>query len=148
VVTRIRSTQGSFQLPDSPPEPGISSIPDGEVALLFQAYSNTVRFCDMNTTPHTKESNVDNCLQLSLNNEDRSATSKPLWQWIIYHQGYRAGFLALNVPFKDLDLEKQDDLSPVAVSRMRFPAWRDGGSTAPSVLLHLRGSSGTNRNGS
>lgn len=75
----------------------------------------------MNTTPHVKESGVEHYLQLGLNDRGRSATYRPSWQRIIYHQGYRAGFLFLNIPFEDLDISKVDNLSLVALSRDEIP---------------------------
>lgn len=110
-----------FNYPIALPNQEIISLPDSEGALRFQAYANRVLFCDMKTTPHIKESRVEKFLQLGLNDEDRSANYRRSWQRIIYHQGYRAGFLVLNIPFEDLDLEKQDDLSMVAVSRDEIP---------------------------
>jgi Heterokaryon incompatibility protein (HET) len=110
-----------FNYPIPLPNQEIISIPDSEGALRFQAYSNKVRFCDMNRTPHIKQSSIENHLQLGLNDEEKSGTYRPPWQRIIYHQGYRAGFLVLNMSFEDLDLEKQEDLSLVAVSRDEIP---------------------------
>jgi hypothetical protein len=75
----------------------------------------------MSTTPHVKESGVENYLQPGLNGIGRSAIYRPSWQRIIEHQGYNAGFLVLNIPFVDLDLSKQDDLSLIALSRDEIP---------------------------
>ncbi|KAE9372668.1 HET-domain-containing protein [Stipitochalara longipes BDJ] len=110
-----------FNYPIPLPDQEIISLPDSEGALRFQAYANKVRFCDINTTPHIKESSIENFLQLGLNDERRSANYRPPWQRIVYHQGYRAGFLVLNIPFEDLDLDKQDELSLVAMSRDEVP---------------------------
>jgi hypothetical protein len=110
-----------FNYPIPLPNQEVMSLPDSEGALRFQAYCNKIRFCDMNTTPHVKETGVEKYLQLGLNDRGRSATYRPSWQRIIYHQGYRAGFLFLNIPFEDLNLSKQDDLSLVALSRDEIP---------------------------
>jgi hypothetical protein len=109
-----------FNYPIPLPNQQITSLPDTEGALRFQAYANKVRFCDMNTTPHMKESSIENFLQLGLNDEGRSATYRPSWQKIIYHQGYRAGFLVLNIPFEDLDLS-ENGFSLIAISRDEIP---------------------------
>jgi hypothetical protein len=110
-----------FNYPIPLPNQENISLPDSEGALRFQAYATKVRFCDMQTTPHIKESNIENFLQLGLNDERKSATYRPPWQRIIYHQGYRAGFLVLNISFEDLDLDKEDELSLVAMSRDEVP---------------------------
>ena len=103
------------------PNQEVISLPNREGALRFQAYANKVRFCDMDTTPHIKESSIEHFLQLGVNDERRSANYRPPWQRIIYHQGYRAGFLVLNIPFDDLNLDKQNDLTLVAMSRDEVP---------------------------
>jgi Heterokaryon incompatibility protein (HET) len=110
-----------FNYPIPLPNQQLHSLSDTAGALHFQAYSNKVRFCDMNNTPHVKESSVENYLQLGLHDENRSATHRPPWQRIIYHQGYRAGFLCLNISFDDLDLSKHEELILVAVSRDEIP---------------------------
>ncbi|PLB50091.1 HET-domain-containing protein [Aspergillus steynii IBT 23096] len=72
--------------------------------LQFLAYSASVRFCNMSELPFVQKPGQEAYLQLGLEDESRSANDRPSWQRIIYHQGYRAGFLMLNIPFDEIDL--------------------------------------------
>jgi hypothetical protein len=110
-----------FNYPIPLPGQGIFEIPDCEGALRFQAYSNQVQFCDMRTTEHVSQAGHQQFLQIGLEDESRSATFRPPWQRIIYHQGYRAGFLMLNIPFEEIDTENQGELVLVAMSRDEIP---------------------------
>ncbi|KAK3347107.1 heterokaryon incompatibility protein-domain-containing protein [Lasiosphaeria hispida] len=73
-------------------------------AIFFVARSVPARFVDMSSTPHNPAPRVDPFLQIGIK---ETTTSRPTrlrpWDHIIYHQGYRAGILSLNVPFSSLD---------------------------------------------
>jgi hypothetical protein len=91
--------------------------PSADGTLYFGARAAAVRFCDMPNTEFIQESLQDEFLQIGLNDEAQSANYRRPWQHIIYHQGYRAGFLSLNVPFSEIDLAEQDDYQLLAMSR-------------------------------
>jgi hypothetical protein len=110
-----------FNYPIPLPDQDVIVIPNKEGLLRFKAHSNEVRFCDMRTTEFVQQPGVENFLQIGLGDENRSANYRPPWQRIIYHQGYRAGFLVLNIPFEHIDLEAQDEYSLVAMSRDELP---------------------------
>ena len=110
-----------FNYPVPLPDQELMVIPDEAGVIRFQAHTNKVRFCDMRTTDFVQQFGVDQFLQIGLGDEDRSANYRPPWQRIIYHQGYRAGFLMLNIPFDDVDLEDQEGYSLVAMSRDELP---------------------------
>ena len=80
-----------------PGEPLLDRV--GEDGLLyFVARAVPARFCDDPAATFTQEPLADAFLQIGLRDEHRSANARRPWQHIIYHQGYRAGFLSLNVP--------------------------------------------------
>lgn len=73
----------------------IDDRPDTNGVLLFKAHVVPIILCDMEETPSKMEVE-DRFLQLGINDESRSANHRLAWQRIVYHQGYRAGFLTLN----------------------------------------------------
>ncbi|KAJ4269789.1 hypothetical protein NW762_001458 [Fusarium torreyae] len=106
----------------------IFELPSDDGTLYFRAKTVSARFCDVTTTKHLASPIQDDFLQIGLNDEDRSANNRRPWQRIVYHQGYRAGSLSLNVPIEELNLgsnsadsEQSDDSQEryflVAVSR-------------------------------
>ena len=104
-----------------PGEPIPSRVGDNGI-LCFAAKTTDARFCDMTTTTFIKEELKESFLQIGLNDEDRSANRRRPWQHIIYHQGYRAGFLSLNLDRAELDLTAEDaHYKLVAVSRDSLP---------------------------
>jgi len=78
-------------------------------AIIFVARSVPVRFVDIATTPHNPASRVDPFLQIGINNITTQPTRLRPWEHVIYHQGYRAGFLSLNVPVPSLDTTLSDE---------------------------------------
>ncbi|KXX74204.1 Heterokaryon incompatibility protein 6, OR allele [Madurella mycetomatis] len=111
-----------FNYPISLPSEEIPELPLENNLLAFIARSVPVRFCDMAVEGHVKEAMQHDYLQVGLNDEKRSANYRPPWRRIIYHQGYRAGFLSLNVPFEEIDPHAEDLYSLVAVSRDSLPS--------------------------
>lgn len=73
--------------------PDMYSKPNG--VLFFKAHAVPIITCDMKETPFKKKIE-DRFLQIGINDESCSANYRPPWQRIVYHQGYRAGFLTLN----------------------------------------------------
>lgn len=73
--------------------PDLNAEPNG--VLLFKAHVVPIIACDMKESPF-KMKIEDRFLQIGINDESRSANYRPPWQRIVYHQGYRAGFLTLN----------------------------------------------------
>lgn len=73
--------------------PDMNALPNG--VLLFKAHAVPIVACDMKETPF-KKTIEDRFFQIGINDESRSANYRPPWQRIVYHQGYRAGFLTLN----------------------------------------------------
>ncbi|KAG6358334.1 hypothetical protein INS49_014218 [Diaporthe citri] len=71
------------------PEAGPNGI------IFFKAHVVPVVPYDMEE--HSFKMKVeDRFLQIGFNDESRSSDSRPAWQRIVYHQGYRAGFITLN----------------------------------------------------
>lgn len=86
-----------FTYPVDLPGDIIEDRPDINNVLLFNTHVVPIIPCDMNETSF-KVKVEDRFLQLGINDESRSANRRPAFQRIIYHQGYRAGFLTLNNP--------------------------------------------------
>ncbi|ETS78056.1 hypothetical protein PFICI_10118 [Pestalotiopsis fici W106-1] len=93
-----------FTYPVALPGQDIADLPDMNDVLLFHAHVVPIVPCDMEKTA-SKMKLEDQFMQLGINDESRSANYRPAWQRIVYHQGYRAGFLILN----DEDLPAVDD---------------------------------------
>ena len=83
----------------------------------------------MTTTAPNPAPRVETFLQIGLNDTARSIGRRP-WEHIIYHQGYRAGYLSLNVPLSSLlgsrpddedDDEEEDKYQLIAMSRDTIP---------------------------
>ena len=91
--------------------------PDG--AIFFVARSVPAHFVDISTTPHNPAPGVNPFLQIGIN--DSSRTRRP-WEHVIYHQGYRAGFLSLNVPLSSVDTATDGKYAFVAMSRDTIPS--------------------------
>ncbi|KAI7779905.1 heterokaryon incompatibility protein (HET) domain-containing protein [Diaporthe eres] len=73
--------------------PDMNAVPNG--VLRFMARVVPIIPCDMKETTF-KMKIEDRFFQLGINDESRSSNYRPPWQRIVYHQGYRAGFLTLN----------------------------------------------------
>lgn len=73
--------------------PDMYAVPKG--VLLFKAHAVPIITCDMKEKPFKKKIE-DRFFQIGINDESCSANYRPPWQRIVYHQGYRAGFLTLN----------------------------------------------------
>lgn len=94
-------------------------LPDG--TLPFTARSVEARFTDMSTTAHKSMPVEDEFLQIGLNDAGKygSGSRRP-WEFAVYHQGYRAGFLSLNVPLSSID-RASASYRLVAMSRDMVP---------------------------
>ncbi|KAF5673849.1 hypothetical protein FHETE_3236 [Fusarium heterosporum] len=90
--------------PMSLPGESIVELPSKDSTLYFRAKAVPARLCDKPATAHQASPIQDNFLQIGLNDEDCSANARKPWQRILYHQGYRAGSLTLNVPLQDLNI--------------------------------------------
>lgn len=88
----------SFTYPITLPGKPIEPRPDKEGKLFFLSHAVPVVVCDMKAPAPFKPKIEDEFLQIGVGDEHMSANYRPPWQRIIYHQGYRAGFLKLNVP--------------------------------------------------
>lgn len=93
-----------FNYPVNLPEQDIHDRPDENGVIVFLAHVVPVISCDMEDTP-SKMRLEDRFLQIGTNDESRSSNYRPPWQRIVYHQGYRAGFLTLNTD----NLPNEDD---------------------------------------
>jgi hypothetical protein len=110
-----------FSYPISLPGQEITERPLDDDLLAFMARVVPVRFCDIIVEGHVQEALQHDYLQIGVNDEKRSANYRPPWRRIIYHQGYRAGFLSLNVPFEEIEFDAGDRYSLVAMSRDSLP---------------------------
>lgn len=99
-----------------PGEPLPSLVRKNDDALQFLALTAPARFQDMSQRSCVREPGRETHLEIGLGDEGASANERPCWQRIIYHQGYRAGYLFLNIPFAELDLQSRA-YRLVAVSR-------------------------------
>ncbi|KAK0649135.1 heterokaryon incompatibility protein-domain-containing protein, partial [Cercophora newfieldiana] len=78
--------------------------------IFFLGRHVPVRFVDIANTPHNPAPRVDPFLQINIRNIPKYGITRfRPWERVIYHQGYRAGFLSLNVPFSSLDISDSDD---------------------------------------
>jgi hypothetical protein len=84
-----------FDYPIHLPDEVIEDRPGKDGTLKFQAYAVHAKLCDMADTPHTQEPFQERHLQIG-RGEDMAK------QRTIYHQGYRAGVLSLNVTDEDI----------------------------------------------
>ncbi|KAK2616487.1 hypothetical protein QQS21_000529 [Conoideocrella luteorostrata] len=98
------------------PDEELPNLVQKDDTLRFLAFSASVRFCNMSQSRFVQEPGREPYLQVGLNDESASANERPPWQRIIYHQGYRAGYLMLNVPFDEID-ESAICYKLVAISR-------------------------------
>ncbi|KAK4184347.1 heterokaryon incompatibility protein 6, OR allele [Podospora australis] len=112
-----------FSYPISLPDQKICTRPLGSNfdTLAFVARTAPVRFVDIIAEGHVQEPLQHRYIQLGINDADRSANFRPDWKRIIYHQGYRAGFLSLNIPFADIDVSSHDKYFLVAMSMDELP---------------------------
>lgn len=84
-----------FNYPVDLPGQTIHDRPDMNGVLVLNVHAVPIIPCDMEKSTF-KMKVEDRFLQLGINDESRSANYRPGWQRIVYHQGYRAGFLTLN----------------------------------------------------
>jgi hypothetical protein len=111
----------NFSYPICLPNQRIVELPDADGTLYFKAHSVPVQFCDMNATPFVQEPRQQSFIQIGLGDEERSVNFRPSWKRILYHKGYRAGFLTLHAPLEDMDLSSPEQYILVAVSRDARP---------------------------
>ncbi|RSL96202.1 hypothetical protein CDV31_013583 [Fusarium ambrosium] len=115
--------------PISLPGQHIIDLPSKDGTLHLEGRVTPARFCDMGKSETIQTPLTDRFLQIGLNDGERSANDRRPWQHIVYHQGYRAGLLSLNVLYEDLDLnfgqtEEQNTREGyfiVAISRDNLP---------------------------
>lgn len=87
------------------PREKVLDLPSADGSLYFQALATIARFRDMTKIEAVRTPIQDEYLQVGLNDEGWSASKRRPWQRVLYHQGYRAGVIHLNVPLNELDLE-------------------------------------------
>ncbi|KAH7483573.1 hypothetical protein FOMA001_g5958 [Fusarium oxysporum f. sp. matthiolae] len=117
-----------FEFPMDLPDEPIVELPF-EDTLYFRAKAVSVRLCDKPSESYLASPIQDNFIQIGVNDEDRSANNRRPWQRILYHQGYRAGSLSLNVSLEHLNIPstaEEVQNSPVkyilvAISRDSLP---------------------------
>ncbi|KAJ9424261.1 heterokaryon incompatibility protein-domain-containing protein [Fusarium oxysporum] len=117
-----------FEFPINLPDEPIVELPF-EDTLYFRAKAVSVRLCDKPSESYLASPIQDNFIQIGVNDEDRSANNRRPWQRILYHQGYRAGSLSLNVSLEHLNIPstaEEVQNSPVkyilvAISRDSLP---------------------------
>ncbi|KAK4443317.1 heterokaryon incompatibility protein-domain-containing protein, partial [Podospora aff. communis PSN243] len=97
-----------FTYPTTLPSQKIITKPDRDGDLCFVARHVPVRFVDIANTPHNPAPRVDPFLQIAKINLTRRVSRFQPWEYVIYHQGYRAGFLSLNVPLSELDIPAEE----------------------------------------
>lgn len=111
-----------FTYPVNLPGETIRDLPDTNGVLVFNAKVVPITVYDMKKDTFKKQIE-DRFLQLGINDQSRSANYRPPWQRIVYHQGYRAGFLTLNsehhLPIADEDEGFEFHLA--AISRGSLP---------------------------
>jgi hypothetical protein len=109
-----------FTYPISLPGVSLQTLPSPDGTLHFIARSASAQFTDMSTTEPIQRTISEKFLQIGLNDIARSANARRLWQHIIYHQGYRAGFLSLNYALPVTDYSAYN-YALVAMSRDSIP---------------------------
>ncbi|EGU74429.1 hypothetical protein FOPG_09890 [Fusarium oxysporum f. sp. conglutinans race 2 54008] len=117
-----------FEFPINLPDEPIVELPF-EDTLYFRAKAVSVRLCDKPSESYLASPIQDNFIQIGVNDEDRSANNRRPWQRILYHQGYRAGSLSLNVSLEHINIPstaEEVQNSPVkyilvAISRDSLP---------------------------
>ncbi|KAG9504891.1 hypothetical protein J7337_004870 [Fusarium musae] len=92
-----------FEFPINLPDEPIVELPF-EDTLYFRAKAVSVRLCEKPSESYLSSPIQDNFIQIGVNDEDRSASNRRPWQRILYHQGYRAGSLSLNVSLEQLNI--------------------------------------------
>ncbi|KAF4943498.1 hypothetical protein FGADI_13374 [Fusarium gaditjirri] len=92
-----------FEFPINLPNEPIMELPFDDT-LYFRAKAVSVRLCDKPSESYLASPIQDNFIQIGVNDEDRSANNRRPWQRILYHQGYRAGSLSLNVTLEHLNI--------------------------------------------
>ncbi|GJC79125.1 hypothetical protein ColLi_01963 [Colletotrichum liriopes] len=125
-----------FTYPVSLPGQSIDDRPDSNGTLFFHAHVVPITSCDMQQ-PSFKMNIEDGFFQLGVNDESRSVNYRAPWQRIVYHQGYRAGFLSLNTSSLPAD-DDGCDYHLAAISRGSLstvppppPGWDAYWSTGP-----------------
>ncbi|KAH7248567.1 heterokaryon incompatibility protein-domain-containing protein [Fusarium redolens] len=114
-----------FEYPINLPDQPIVELPF-EDTLYFRAKAVSVRLCDKPSESYLASPIQDNFVQIGVNDEDRSANNRRPWQRILYHQGYRAGSLSLNVPLDYLNIPsttEEAQISPPLLHRTSPIGW-------------------------
>ncbi|KAF9768895.1 hypothetical protein IL306_013742 [Fusarium sp. DS 682] len=117
-----------FEYPINLPDQPIVELPF-EDTLYFRAKAVSVRLCNKPFESYMASPIQDNFIQIGVSDEDRSANNRRPWQRILYHQGYRAGSLSLNIPLEDLHIPSTTEEAQnwpvkymlVAISRDSLP---------------------------
>lgn len=110
-----------FSYPVNLPGEEIVERPDPNGILYFKSSTVRTRLCDMSISKFTAEPPKDDFIQIGTKDEKRSANYRAPWQRILYHQGYRCGFLVLNIPFEELESTSEDQYYLAAISRECLP---------------------------
>ncbi|CVL12206.1 hypothetical protein FPRO06_03475 [Fusarium proliferatum] len=92
-----------FEFPINLPHEPIVELPF-EDTLYFRAKAVSVRLCEKPSESYLASPIQENFIQIGVNDEDRSANNRRPWQRILYHQGYRAGSLSLNISLEHLNI--------------------------------------------
>ncbi|KZL71082.1 hypothetical protein CT0861_03011 [Colletotrichum tofieldiae] len=117
IYTHATYQNARFTYPVSLPGQTIDNRPGEDGMLHFMAHAVPVIACDMKQESFKMEIE-DRHLQIGVNDDARSANYRPPWKRIIYHQGYRAGFLSLNAPYHP---SEGSEYHLVAISRGSLP---------------------------
>lgn len=116
-----------FSYPISLPSQEVIERPDSKGLLCFKADVVRIRLCDMSLGEFTAQPPNDHFIQIGINDEKRSSNYRAPWKRILYHQGYRCGFLVLNISFNEIDSALEDQYYLAAISREFLPEIPDLG---------------------
>ncbi|PLB34247.1 HET-domain-containing protein [Aspergillus candidus] len=113
----------NFDYPVYLPGQEVPERPDPEGVVYFNAHTAEIQLYDVSSTVGSApEPPRDKFIQIGFHDERRSANYRPPWKRILYHQGYRCGFLVLNIPFDDIQNAPADgNYYLAAISRDSLP---------------------------
>lgn len=112
----------SFDYPFYLPGQEVPERPDPEGVLYFNAQTAPIQLYDVNAAGSAREPPGVEFIQIGLHDESRSANYRPAWKRILYHQGYRCGFLVLNISFEEIENASADEKYYLAaISRDSLP---------------------------
>ncbi|PLN79936.1 heterokaryon incompatibility protein-domain-containing protein [Aspergillus taichungensis] len=111
-----------FDYPVYLPGQEVPERPDPEGILYFNARTARIQLYDINAAGQSRGQFGNEFIQIGLHDESRSANYRPAWKRILYHQGYRCGFLVLNIPFEEIENASADEnYYLAAISRDSLP---------------------------